>query len=221
MAIPAHFQETPETEGRPRDPRRTLSLEVSGAMPSGAMADVLVHNISATGLLLESRVALDVGEKIEIDLPHAGATLAKVIWASEQLFGCQFHTPVSDATLSAAQLRSAVEQDVEIAEKWESMPDESFGMRLQRLRKERRISLSQIADQLGVSKPTVWAWEHDKTRPLDSRIDALADVLGVSASELKPGMIGSDLRGLLARSRETIAEAVGTSPAKIKIMIEL
>jgi transcriptional regulator with XRE-family HTH domain len=221
MAIAAHFEESPQTAGKSRDPRRRLRLEARGATASGGPTDVLVHNVSATGLLLESAVTLAIGERIEIDLPHAGATGASVVWTSGRLCGCQFDAPVSAATLSAAQLRGTGGEDVAVAAPLESRSDESFGGRLQRLRKERGLTQGRVAAQIGVSKPTVWAWEHGKARPVDSRIAALAQALGVSQAELMPGRDATGLHDLLVRSREQIARVVGTSPDKIRIMIEL
>lgn len=64
------------------------------------------------------------------------------------------------------------------------MNAETFSAQLRRLREERGLSLAQIAGPLGVSKPTVWAWENGKANPLASRIGALAAILGVPASDL-------------------------------------
>lgn len=223
MVIAAHFNELPKAAGRPRALRRKLHFEARGALGSGSSTNVLVHNLSPTGLLLESEVKLSVGEKIEIDLPHAGATSAKVIWASGKLFGCQFDSSISAAALSAAQLRGGARQ-AGVADgpaRRQSVPDESFGMRLHRLRMERGLTLSQLAGQLGVSKPTVWAWEQGKARPIDNRIEALAMALGVTGSELVPGRDSPALQDLLAKTREQVAAAFGMHPDKIKIVIEL
>lgn len=220
MVIAAYFEET-KGAGKPRDPRRKLSLKANSARASGEAASVSIHDISASGLLLESKVALVVDEKIDIDLPHAGVTSAKVIWNSGDLFGCRFDAPISTATLSAAQLSSAVHQPIAAAPPKPAIPDESFGVRLHRLRNDKGLTLSQIATQLGVSKPTVWAWEQGKARPVDSRIEALAATLGVPASELVPGRDSPALRDLLARAREQIASSFGISPDKVRIMIDL
>jgi transcriptional regulator with XRE-family HTH domain len=215
MAVAGHLEET--SVGAAREPRRKLLFEAAGATASGATNSVLVHNISATGLLLESPAPLVVGEKIEIELPQAGATWAKVVWASGGLFGCQFHSPITPAALSAAQLRGSVGERLDIA----ARSDESLGLRIQRLRKERRLTLSRIAAELGVSKPTVWAWEQGKARPAAGRIEALAQVLGVAASELQPVRDAAGLHELLAKSREQIARALGINPEKIRILVEL
>lgn len=221
MVIAAHFDETPKAAGKPRAPRRKLHFEARGALGSGNSTNVLVHNLSPTGLLLESQVELSVGEKIGIDLPHVGDTAAKVIWASGKLFGCQFDSPISSAALSAAQLRGGARQGAEVSAQNQPPADESFGMRLHRLRIERGLTLSQLAGQLEVSKPTVWAWEQGKARPIDSRIEALARALGVTGAELVPGRDNPALQDILAKTREQVAAAFGTHPDKIKIVIEL
>lgn len=220
MTITAQLEEMPSPDGGRRAPRLTLRLETRGSAGAG-VTDVLVHNISATGLLLESDAALMVGGKFDIDLPHAGATQAKVVWASGKLFGCQFHTPLSPAALSAAQLRGQAGMNAPAPFRRAGAPGESFGVRLQRLRKERGLTLAQVAEGLQVSKPTIWAWENGKARPLGSRMKALAAVLGVTPAQLRDEGSAGDLPDLLARSRERIAEAVGTSPDKVRIMIEL
>ena len=220
MVIAAYFEDI-KGAGKPRAPRRKLSLQANSARASGEAASVSIHDISASGLLLESKVAIDVDEKIDIDLPHAGVTAARVVWNSGNLYGCQFDAPISAATLSAAQLRSAVHESVEAIPVKPAIPDESFGVRLHRLRHEKGLTLSQIATQLNVSKPTVWAWEQGKARPVDSRIEALAAALGVPPSELVPGRDSPALRDVLARARAQIASAFGMTPDKVKIMIDL
>lgn len=221
MAIAAHLEDPPRSSGKSREPRRRILLETLGALPTGGAADVTVHNISATGMLIECWHALAIGEKLVIDLPDAEATGAKVVWSSGRLHGCQFDKPVSKAVLSAAQLRSAVGQAVDGTAQQERPSEESFAARLQRLRKERGLTLSEIADELDVSKPTVWAWERGRARPVAGRVEKLAQVLGVSGAELLSGRDVSALDEMLRRNREQIAAAFGTSPESVRIMIEL
>ncbi len=222
MAIFAHMDDDVGTVGADRAPRRTLRLPAEGSLVSGAATNVLIHNVSATGLLLESRLPIEIGETITIDLPHAGLTSARVVWKSGALAGCQFDRPVSDATLSAAQLRSATGEDFVM----DAAPDgdgasETFGSRLRRLRKERKLTLDQVASHLGVSKPTVWAWEQEKARPVDSRLTELADVLGVPVGELTSSYETPPLLDVIARSKRQIAAVAGIAIGKIRVMIEL
>ena len=216
MAIPAHFERAQSTRQQ-REPRRTLLFDAQGTTASGGPAGVLVHNISANGLLLECSAKLKSGEAIEIDLPEAGPTPARVMWASGQLYGCAFEQPITSAALSAAQLRSVVEGGVSVG----APGGEGLAARIQRLRKARGLTLAEVAAELEVSKPTVWAWEKGRARPLDDRIEALAQVLGVPKSELEATGPGPALQELLENSRSEIARACGTSPDKVRIFVEL
>lgn len=218
MAIAAHFEDA--AAGTARASRRTLRLEAEGALPSGEAARVVVHNVSATGLLLECEAGLAVGEALAIDLPQAGLSAARVVWSSGTLHGCQFDAPLTGAALSAAQLRAAV-PDFSHAAAGQPAASETFGARLQRLRKARGLTLTEVGEALGVSKPTVWAWEHERARPVEGRIAALAGLLGVMPDDLTSGRDSGALDELLARARAEIAAGFGTSPANVRIMIEL
>ena len=99
-----------------QDVRRKLSLLARGVKHDGTGVAVQIHNISGTGLLFESDIKLAACDRIEIELPHAGDITAVVIWASGRLFGCQFEGPVSPATLSAVELKSAVAPTLEAQE---------------------------------------------------------------------------------------------------------
>lgn len=226
MPIAAHFEQADVDQGQPRAARRRLRLETQGALESGAPAQVLVHNVSETGLLLETPTVLEIGDTIDVDLPEAKAVRARIMWASDQLYGCAFEAPVSAATLSAAQLRSAVQNAGSIAASPTpagpaALGGESLGERLHRLRKLRGFTQGELAARLGVSKPTVWAWEQNRARPIEDRLDAIADVLGVTTAELRPSRNVPGLQELIARCREQIAATVETSPDNVRIMIEL
>jgi transcriptional regulator with XRE-family HTH domain len=211
LTIEARFEERSADERG--DGRRTLHLGVSGRFGSEGAATV--HNLSASGLLIETATTLAEGETIAVDLPQAGERIATVIWSDAPMHGCRFEEPLSSATLSAAQLRSApISSDEGAAE-----PSEDFGARLQRLRRERGLSLGDIAGRLGVSKPTVWAWEHGKSRPVERRLSGLAEVLGVTPGGLEPAASGPP--EAVERGRRQIAQAYGVEPARVRIMIEL
>lgn len=89
--------------------RRTLCLEVS-ARSSHDAATALIHNLSEAGLLLETSADLKVGEALQVDLPHAGATTALVVWSRGNFAGCEFVSPISKAAVSAALLKTPVER---------------------------------------------------------------------------------------------------------------
>lgn len=218
MAIPAYFEREAAVTDR-REPRLRLLLDAQGTPSSGKPTDVLIHNISPTGLLIECAVDLASGESLQIDLPELGPTAAAIVWASGRLFGCEFVQPIPDAAISAALLRSAAEEALDVVHAPPAA--EAFGTRLQRLRKAQGLTLADVAAQLDVSKPTVWAWEKGRARPLDDRIDDLARVLGVPGSDLLSGQDSSALQGVLARCRDEIARASGSSAGKVRIFVEL
>lgn len=222
MPIAAHFEPAPHSDDPRRSGRHTLRLEASAATADGERAAVTVHNISASGLLLETAAVLEIGEAFAIDLPEAGERRAMVSWASEAFYGCQFDEPLSAGELGAVQLRGTAAEAVRVPRTALTALDGDFGHRLQRLRKQRGMTLAQVAERLGVSKPTVWAWEQGRSRPVGNRIDPLAEALGVSRSELYPDADDQSLlHDLLVRVRAEIAAVAGASPEKIRILIEL
>ncbi|MGN3973918.1 helix-turn-helix domain-containing protein [Tsuneonella sp. SYSU-LHT278] len=214
MPIEARFDTDESTDPRSAG-RRTLHLGVSGRFASGSESAVTVHNISATGLLIETSAALAEGERIVVDLPEAGERDARVIWTDGLMHGCRFEEPLGAGALSAAQLRGAVRG----ADRGGLPQGEEFGARLHRLRTERGLSLADIANRLGVSKPTVWAWEHGKARPVERRLSALAEALGVTPGGLEPAASGPV--EAVEAGRRQIAEAYGVDPKRVRIMIEL
>lgn len=228
MPIAAHFESTGGSADTSRAERRRLLLETQGSLESGVATSVLIHNFSETGLLLETGEELEIGDRIEVSLPEAGATRARIVWASGRLYGCAFDEALSAAALSAAQLRSTLQLGgAPVPPGPTPMPSghaiggETLGERIQRLRKLRGFTQGELAQRLGVSKPTVWAWEQGRARPIDDRIGAIAEVLGVSTEELRPDRIVPGLTDLVARCRDQIALMVETTPDKVRIMIEL
>ncbi len=223
MAVKGRLKSIEQELGRRGTQRHELLLETSGALPTGEEANVVVHNISATGMLLETSLPLANGAQLEVELPETGAVLAKVIWASGMLFGCEFERPLSIASLSATQLRANAPLPPEIGRPVPGrMPEgKQFGKQLEKLRKQRRMTLAQVAKALGVSKPTVWAWEKGKARPIDDRLPAIAATLGIAESELAKLSEPPGLGELLRSSRERIAEAYGTTPDRVRIMVEV
>ncbi|MEO0464862.1 MAG: helix-turn-helix domain-containing protein [Pseudomonadota bacterium] len=243
MALKAHLDPVPPcgagADNR-SDERRALLLETSGVLPSGLAANVVVHNISAAGLLLETDLPLTRGEQLTMHLPQTGAVVAVIVWQSERLFGCAFERALSESTLAAVQLRSTqpegetqamdgeadVEADVETGQPppravESGLPPEALGPRLNRLRRERGMTLAQVAEALSVSKPTVWAWEKGKARPVPERLEPIAQVLGVTVKDLEDTLGQYQNSALVEECRLRIATAYGTQPTNIRIMIEV
>jgi hypothetical protein len=86
--------------------RRVLRLELTGSIQDAETADLLVHDLSSGGALLESPVELAIGDTVELDLPAGQPAEATVIWNSGKFYGCEFSEAIDKPTLSAALLRS-------------------------------------------------------------------------------------------------------------------
>jgi len=100
---------------------------------------------------------------------------------------------------------------------------ETPGERLARLRKQKLLTQSELARSLGVTVTSVCYWEQDRSRPKAARLEALATLLGVRVAELIADAApkSHDLQSLVARMRSQIASAAGTSPSKVRIVIEM
>jgi len=95
---------------RRRSARRKLRLQVHGLTGSSESAkDVLILDISTTGILLQTDASLAVGTAIDLEIPEAVEVRAIVRWVSGELFGCQFNQPISTSAVSAALLRAPYE----------------------------------------------------------------------------------------------------------------
>jgi DNA-binding XRE family transcriptional regulator len=222
MAIKAHLGSPDASDSQRATPRRALRLEASGLGPDGEEANVTIHNISAAGLLLETGLALTTGEQLALDLPEAGIVTAVIVWRSERLFGCAFEQALGPAALAAAQLQGLAPSSHGHAAPRGAGTGGPLGPRLNRLRREAGLTLADVAAALGVSKPTVWAWEKGKARPLPERLDAIAAALGIAPGELAESTSAAGNAGTVIEDcRTRIAAACGTQPCSVKIMIEL
>lgn len=76
-----------EARSAERRPAMTPStMRAKGAAP----IDVIVIDVSATGVRIETTAELEVGQEISIGLAGAGTTRAFVAWKRDSHYGCQF-----------------------------------------------------------------------------------------------------------------------------------
>lgn len=212
---------TVNTAGRKRaGARRTLRLAAPGATRRGREV-VEILNLSVTGMLIESTAKLAIGEKLEVDLPHAGAVTATVAWTGDNLFGCRFAKPLPPAAVSAALLKS----EPEGAARSEPAVAASLPARLRQLREARGLSLEHLARALGVSRQTAWYWERGRNLPGPANLGRLADVLGVAERDLlsesqEIAASPPSLAALVAARKAEIARFAGTAKDQVRIIIE-
>ncbi|MDO9366970.1 MAG: helix-turn-helix domain-containing protein [Sphingopyxis sp.] len=231
MAIHATLESQTNTGSQRGAARMRMRIEASGSLGTGEGAVVVIHNLSATGMLIETTSELAIGQQLMVALPEAPDVVAVIVWRSDALAGCRFAQPLSRATLSAAQLRNPLPSDVDPA--IDLGRAETLPQRLRRLRLERGLSRAALSAKVGASTPSVWAWETGKTVPRRNNLVVLADALGVSEQELVMGDDASswsadtDTRGnagaiqsLIDTSKARIAATAGVTPSQVKISIE-
>lgn len=111
----AHLSSAPRKANKRGAVRRTLKLQLeSGAEATGVR--VLIHNISESGMLIETAARLSVGETFDLDLPHAGLTEARIVRSDGRYFGCRFVSGISKGSVSAALLRSPAKAQASVEE---------------------------------------------------------------------------------------------------------
>lgn len=120
MPVEVEMWSIRENDRGRRHARHQLRLAVEGSVQGRA----LLHNMSDTGVLLETTDDLALGEVVHIDLPGASGELAKVVWREGSMVGCQFDRPISRATISASRLQSFAEP----GEIHPSLPDQTAVM---------------------------------------------------------------------------------------------
>ena len=69
-------------------------------------SDATIHDLSVTGMLLETAEEVAVGDLFLVEIPHIGHVPATVVWNSGRFFGCKFDQPISAAAVSGALLRN-------------------------------------------------------------------------------------------------------------------
>lgn len=108
MTIQARL-EILDPKSRRTSPRRKLRL---GSTIAGRGVDVVIHDLSVTGVLLQTSAKLEPFDDFEIDLPEMGATNSFVVWNSGDFYGCEFANPITKAAVSAAQLRNPIARTI-------------------------------------------------------------------------------------------------------------
>lgn len=83
-------QETRRAERRAADQPSTLR-----GTGNSEPQDSWVHDVSSTGMRIECRAELAIGEEITVGLAGAGATRAHVVWKRGNEYGCKFEKPLS------------------------------------------------------------------------------------------------------------------------------
>ena len=68
----------------------------------------------------------------------------------------------------------------------------NFARHLRDARIKRRLSVAEVAEQVGVSTVSVDFWQADHCRPRDANLSALCKALKLAIRATKPQTIGND-----------------------------
>lgn len=88
--------------------RRVLRLTVSLSTAEDG-TDALIHDLSNTGLRIETDANLAVGDALLVDLPDDNRAEARVVWKKDASYGCEFLKPIAKGVFGAAVLRAPFE----------------------------------------------------------------------------------------------------------------
>lgn len=220
--IPADW---PSEDERRSEIRRHLLFATSARGADGDSQPVLVRDISASGLLLETEEGVRLDPMISVSLPEAGDVAAQVIWQGAKLAGCRLDQHLSQTTIDAVRIKgdaAHAEQPSETA--GDGAGDHaavdpasarnaarSLAARLKQLRIERDLTRAELAERSGISTPSIWAWETGRTVPRLGSLETLAKGLGVAVSELQIGAAG-----IYEDRVATTTEAPGEHPSDVR-----
>lgn len=75
------------------EPRDAVQYRSRAAHPDGRVLPLVIVNTSAAGLMARCDAACEPGDRLRIDLPQVGPTLAEVRWSLGGRLGCRFERP--------------------------------------------------------------------------------------------------------------------------------
>jgi hypothetical protein len=146
-----------ETRRAPRRPIESASTVRTGA--SGPI-DVLVRNLSETGVKIRTPASLVIGQEISIGLAGAGSTRAFVVWRNDDHYGCVFDAPIGAETAAQAFSSSPVVRLGQLAD-----PDVEHGAAdLRAIYRQHRFwhipadALLAVAATLSACTYLIWYW---------------------------------------------------------------
>jgi transcriptional regulator with XRE-family HTH domain len=225
MVIQAQLKNRRQSQSQRRDVRRKLRLNVAGRTAGGGPGEVLIHDLSTSGMLVQADESLAIGEVVEVELPRTGVHHVEVVWASGTFFGCRFLEPVPPAAVSAALLRSAPDRPSQPAASDESPATAaSFGARLAALRAEQGWAIETLAERLGVSRQAVWYWETGQRLPRAEHFQRIVDVFDLQEQDLLGQALAPQAaprHALIDELKREVARQNGVDESRVRVLIEL
>ncbi|AOL93652.1 helix-turn-helix domain-containing protein [Porphyrobacter sp. LM 6] len=206
-----------------RRSRRKIHFMAECKLNNQEIVKVAIRDISAGGVLLEASAAPDLRDGFVLRMPGVGEFACNVVWRSGALFGCSFDQELTPGIMAAAQLRGAPLNQAEQLLPAASLgpAGDTLGLILRNLRRHAGMTLDEVASALNVSKPTIWAWEKGKARPLPARLSAIATLFDVDVQTLMKTSEPTSSAELIDHCRTRIADAFGAAPTAVRIIIEV
>lgn len=209
--------------------RYSLQLPIGIISGKGPEVPGSVLNLSRHGCLLSTLEHLSPGQSVNLQIPpqddrHIKATVA---WSGDTIYGCTFDTPLSERSLSHI-LRVGSVRPAEL-----TSSDSVLAKLPQALLAARRASgytTTELARHLGVSRPTLWAWESGRAVPSHDNQQSLLAFLRrshIRGIELGESPVDPDcgsnafLQATIAASRRELADKLGLDENQIRISIDL
>ena len=99
--------------------------------------------------------------------------------------------------------------------------EETLGQRIKRARLSRGWTLDKLASEVGVSRVSVWGWEHDRSSPRLEMLAKISSAFGLTTQALLEGdqFSAPQVADLIADCQRRIANAVGVQAEAVEIKI--
>jgi len=224
MNLQAHLEAKPSSDRRSH-PRKTLRLLTEARSGTNGTVDVLILDLSSSGMLVQADAPLEQGEVIEVELPETGVCEARVVWSSSKFFGCSFITPLPPGAVSAALLKGLPSDAAAAPGEGEPATTRGgLGRRLAVLRGEGGWSIEEIAARIGVSRQAVWYWETGQRLPRSAQLQRIAAALEVPEFVLRAeagDRAPVATAAMVEEFRDRLAARLGCDKAGIAISISL
>ena len=209
-----------------RGERFSSRLEVSAATSRGATIDIVIHDLSTKGMLIETADGLSVGDHVALGDFNQALPNAAVAWSSGPFHGCTFTEPIAESLVYEVILSGRADMAAE-AEKPELANPVRPASQILKLRQRQGLTTEEFANLIGVSRQAVWYWETGQRKPRGEQIRKIEEIFGSSVdSGAGQGALSpvaaeqSQPSACIDSCKEAIAKALGIDASSIRISID-